>query len=108
MELLAELLESRVHPRLDDARARSLAAEVRAAADELRTQVTATRPLRARVVLSQRMETAVGRAAQAALAALKRAWKADGKTEADIHSVIPDRPKSAKKPAPPTPPTPPV
>jgi len=39
------------------------------------------------------------------LAQLKRAYKAEGFSEADIHSVIPDRPRSTKK-VEPTPPAP--
>jgi hypothetical protein len=31
------------------------------------------------------------------LSGLKRAWKADGKTEVEIHEVIPDRPTGNKK-----------
>ncbi|MFO0751353.1 MAG: hypothetical protein U1F43_37645 [Myxococcota bacterium] len=46
---------------------------------------------------------------QTALIALKRAWLADGISEADVHQVIPDRPSSfgvekpAKPPASPEP-----
>jgi hypothetical protein len=103
MDLLAELLELGIHPQLDAARGRALADEIRTAAAELRGQVDTTRPLRARLTLADRMETAIARSAQSALARLKRQWKADGKSEADIHSVIPDRPKP-KKAAPGTPP----
>jgi hypothetical protein len=35
--------------------------------------------------------TAVARHAHIALSRLKTRWKADGKTEAEIHTVIPDR-----------------
>jgi hypothetical protein len=100
MELLAELLELRIHPRLDEARARALASEVRESAAALRALVTETRPLRARAVLAQRMETAIARSAQATLARLKRIWKAAGRSEAEIHTVIPDRPAATKKPVP--------
>ncbi len=99
MDLLAELLGSGIHPSLPGDRATALAAEVTTMSATLRGLVDAARPLRARVELAEKMRTAVARATQVALANLKRSWKADGKSEADIHSVIPDRPK-AKKPKP--------
>lgn len=100
MELLAGLLESGIHPRLDAAKARAFATEIRESGAALRAKVDAARPLKTQVSLAERMETAIGRATQIALTGLKRAWKADGKSETEIHSVIPDRPKPAKKPAP--------
>jgi hypothetical protein len=99
MELLAGLLESRIHPRLDEAKARAFAAEIRESGTALRGKAEAARPLRTQLSLAARMETAVGRATQVALSGLKRTWKADGKSESEIHSVIPDRPSPGKKPA---------
>ncbi|MSQ84027.1 MAG: hypothetical protein EXR77_14280 [Myxococcales bacterium] len=52
----------------------------------------AVRKPRQRLDLALRMETAVARSAQVALSRCKKAWKADGHTEAAIHEVIPDRP----------------
>ena len=49
-----------------------------------------------RVTLLQREKTALGRAAQMELAHLKRLYKSEGFSEADIHSVIPDRTPSGK------------
>jgi hypothetical protein len=92
MLLLAELLESGIHPRLPAERATAFATEIREAATRLEEAVDAARSLRARVELAERMRTAVARAAQMALANLKRLWKADGHSDADIHAVIPDRP----------------
>lgn len=102
MDLLAELLVSGIHPRLPVDRATAFAAELRTASTTLRGLVDAARPLRARVALAERMKTAVARATQASLVALKRTWKADGKSEAEIHSVIPDR-ATKKRPKPETP-----
>lgn len=99
MELLAELLESGIHVRLDREKAAAFAAEIRTSATALREKVDATRPLRTRVSLAEKMQVSIGRVAATALAGLKRAWKADGKSEAEIHDVIPDRPKPVKKPA---------
>jgi hypothetical protein len=45
----------------------------------------------------QRAKTAVAQSARMQLAQLKRIYKAEGFSEADIHSVIPDRPRSTKK-----------
>lgn len=103
MDMLAELLLSSVHPRLAAERAAALAVELNASSLALRALVDAARPLRARVELANKMKTAVAHAAQIALSNLKRAWKADGKSEADIHSVIPDRPRPRKTAAPGTP-----
>ena len=110
MDLLAELLASGIHPRLPPGLAATLAAEVAASSVTLRAHVDTARPLRARAALASRMRTAVGRATQIALVGLKRSWKADGKSEAEIHAVIPDRPKAKKALAstPPAPPVPPV
>ena len=100
MMLLADLLESGIHPRLDDAKATALAIEIRTDAVALYNKVEAVRPLRVRIALALKMQQAIARAAQSALSGLKRSWKADGKTEVDIHEVIPDRPRSAPKAAP--------
>ncbi|MGE0790188.1 MAG: hypothetical protein AB7S26_31225 [Sandaracinaceae bacterium] len=105
MQLLAELLEGGVHPRLEASRAAALAAEVRGAATELESRVDAARPLIARRRLTERMQTSIARTAQVALSRLKAQWKADGKTEAEIHAVIPDRPsRRTRRDTDPTPP----
>ena len=99
MLLLAELLESGIHPRLDPARAHGFATELRASAAELQTHVDASQPIRLRVQLTEKMHFATAKAAHAALVNLKRAWKSDGQSEAEIHTVIPDRPGTRKTPA---------
>lgn len=98
MLLLAELLESGIHPRLEAARAHAFAAELRSSAAELQTHVSASLPIRLRVQLTEKMHFATARAAHAALVNLKRSWKADGQSEAEIHTVIPDRPGARKAP----------
>jgi hypothetical protein len=55
-----------------------------------------------RVEVLQRVRRAVVTSAQAALTNVKRLYKAAGFSEADIHTVIPDRPLPAKH----TPPAP--
>jgi len=106
MELLAELLEAGIHPRLPEASARAAAAEIRAGAARLRAAEEEARGPRLRLWLYQRIRTAVARAAQIQLTNLKRAYKAAGRSEAEIHAVIPDHPEAPPaKPAPqPTPP----
>ncbi len=109
MELLAELLDANLHPRL--ANAPALAASVRAEAAKLEAATEAARKPAARVELYDRMLTAIARSAQVELSKLKRFWKAEGLSESDIHSVIPDRPRNygvgtPATPATPTPPSP--
>ena len=93
MTLLADLLTSGLHPLLPTAHATALAADLTAAAGTLRALVETAGPLRVRVELANKMKTAVAHSLQLSLANLKRAWKTDGKSESDIHAVIPDRPR---------------
>jgi hypothetical protein len=94
MDLLVELLRSGIHPHLPAERAAGLAAEVADASGLLRAKVEAARPVEVRVALLGRVHAALARTAQIQLAALKRMYKANGMSEADIHKVIPDRPSS--------------
>ncbi len=98
MSLLAELLESGIHPRLPADKATEFATEIRNSADAIQAAVDVYRPIHTRLELAKRMQHAIARVAQVALARLKRQWKADGKTEAEITSVIPDRPRGHSKP----------
>lgn len=104
MEVLAQLLEANLHPKLNPATAQALAAEVRAGAEALQQAVDAARTPVARVGVLERVRTAMARSIAMELAHLKRLYKAEGFTEADIHTVIPDRPvrepaTAAAKPA---------
>jgi hypothetical protein len=92
MVLLAELLESNLHPKLA-ATATARAAEIRAAATSLEAALDAARKPRAKVRLFERVLTSIARTAHIELAKLKRYWKSEGLSEADIHAVIPDRPR---------------
>ena len=56
----------------------------------------ARRPV-ARVAQLSRLRTALGRSAYVALSRLKRRWLSDGHSEADVHRLIPDRPRKKKK-----------
>lgn len=98
MDLLAELLEGNIHPRVPAERARALAAEVRDAAARLRARVEAAGPARARAQQLTRIRTAIARSGATQLAALKRLLKAHGLSEAEVHRIIPDRPRAAGRP----------
>ena len=103
MDLLAELLEASLHPRLPAAQAKAHAKEVRANAKVLRAAVDLARPARGRVELLDRVRRAIATSAQVELSSLKRLYKVERFSEPDIHAVIPDRPPTTKRTAP-TPP----
>jgi hypothetical protein len=99
MELLAELLESGVHPRLDKELAQNAANAIRAKAAEYRGLLDQLRMPKARVTLLEKVWTAISRSAQAELVKLKRRYKSEGFSETEIHSIIPDRPRAAGFPS---------
>ena len=94
MELLAELLESGVHPRLVMAPGAEHPRTLRDGAAALRAKVDAARPYATRIALGQRMVIAIAHSVQLTLSRLKRLWLSEGMTEAQVHEVIPDRPAS--------------
>lgn len=98
MTLLAELLESDIHPRLAADAARAYATEVRGQAGALEEKVAAAAGPRRQVALLEKIEGALARVAHSNLSALKRAYKAEGFSETEIHTVIPDRPRPRKAP----------
>lgn len=100
MALLADLLESGLHPRLDPAAAKDYAKKLRDCAAELDGGLDALRKPRVRLAMYGRMRTAAAKNAQAALGRFKRILRANDLSEADIHTVIPDRPSAPKKPTP--------
>lgn len=104
MEVLARLFESGVHPRLDPNLATRFATELRSEAETLASAVAQLTMPAAQMKSLGRVRTSLGRATQSELVNLKRHWRANGQTEAEIHSVIPDRgretPKRAVEPAP--------
>lgn len=97
MDLLAELLESRIHPRLSPEQVKAHAKDIRAASNELRGAVDAVAAPNERVELLQRVRRALATVAHADLTSLKRLYKNEHFSQSDIHGVIPDRPVSAKK-----------
>lgn len=112
MELLAELLEANFHPKLDSKKAKAIAKQIRDSAKTLRAAVDATSKPRTQVDMLGRARTAVGRSLQVSLVSLKRHYRAMGHSEAQIHTILPDRgkprPKTPATPPPPAPPAPPT
>jgi hypothetical protein len=101
MELLAQLLERGIHPKLTKAQAQAAADKIRAGAAMLQAAINAARMPANQCSLLDRIRTATGRVVQFELANYKRALVSAGYSETEIHDVIPDRtPK--KKAAPKT------
>ena len=100
MELLSEFLNAGIHPKLDRKVAAAHAKSVRESAEAYRKRAEATRKPAARVKLLSAMHVSVARYAQTELANLKRRYKSEGFSEADIHAVIPDRPRAKPAAAP--------
>jgi hypothetical protein len=98
MELLALLLESKTHPKLAPESALEFAKALRVSAAALQAALDAASVPAARVHQLSQVGRAVATTAQVALASLKRRYKAEQFSEADIHAVIPDRSESAAKP----------
>jgi hypothetical protein len=105
MELLAQLLEMNIITRLAEGDAKDMAARLRAAAETYRKALAPVAAPRARLQMFERALTAVAHSGQIALAHLKRLYRTEGFSEAEIHTVIPDRPrkKAAAKITAPTP-----
>ena len=100
-ELLAELLEMNVIPRITLDQANAFAKRVRDEEAAYRKVLNQTAIPRARLQLLDRARVALAHSSQIALAHLKRSYRAEGFGEAEIHTVIPDRPrKKAATPAP--------
>ena len=105
MDLLVELLKAGVHPKLSAEVASACIATITAESAALRLAVDNARPARAKLQLLDRVLAAVTRSAAIELGNFKRMLKANGFTEADAHTMIPDRSsapakKEAPKPAP--------
>lgn len=107
MDLLVELLKAKVHPKLTDAVRLASIDVIIAEATSLRSAVAAASEIETKLLLLDRMARAVATAAAIELANYKRLLKANGFSEADTHTIIPDHgssgAKAAKPPA--TPPT---
>ena len=90
MQLLAELLVLNVHPLIPPAVAQQHADKIGAVAKEYEALADKKAAAERTRDMLGRIRTAVARASQRELAALKRLYKAEGFSEADIHTVIPD------------------
>ncbi|MBK9263260.1 MAG: hypothetical protein IPM54_26090 [Polyangiaceae bacterium] len=96
MDILVQLLQAGLHPKLSKATADACAAEVDAEAKALRNAVEAVRKPAAKVKVLSRVRTALARVVHTELSNLKRLYKVSGFSEAEIHTVIPDRPVKKK------------
>jgi hypothetical protein len=97
MELLAELLEAGIHPRLPPDKAKAHASAILDAAAALRSAYESARLPLIKLKQLDQVRRALATTAQVQLAGLKRLYKVERFSEAEIHSVIPDRPPAAKK-----------
>jgi hypothetical protein len=93
MELLAQLLEMNVLTRLPTEQAKSMAARLRESAAAYRQVLEPVAAPRTRVDMLGRASTALAHSSQIALSQLKRLYRGEGFSEAEIHTVIPDRPR---------------
>lgn len=94
MRLLVGVLRRYAHPRLDRAVATEAADAIERAAAKLGAAVDAARAPRTLLQLLERTRTALARTTAIELADFKRFLKASGMSEAEVHTVIPDRPRS--------------
>ena len=94
MELLAELLEAKLHPRLEPARAQKIATDLRASAKTLQAAVSAVQVPRTQHEMYSRVRSALGRSCQIALSNLKRRYIVAGYSQTEIHTVIPGHTKA--------------
>ncbi|UQA56757.1 hypothetical protein [Polyangium aurulentum] len=97
MMYLVDLLRSGMHPFLPADVANASADAVEAAASSLRARADESSKLAGKLAHLGRMRTALARVAQMELANLKRLYKTQGLSEAEIHTVIPSRPRAASK-----------
>jgi hypothetical protein len=106
MELLAELLDMNVIARLTAEQSKAFAQRVRDEEAAYRKVLAQTAIPHARLQMLDRARTALARTAQISLAHLKRLYRAEGFSEAEIHGVIPDRPRKRSSAVTPPAPTP--
>jgi hypothetical protein len=95
--LVVDLLRERVHPKISAEVADEAVAELEACAAELQAVATPLAAAKVKVDLLDKTAGVLAKAGQVQLADLKRFWKALRFSEADIHDVIPDRPRTTKK-----------
>lgn len=100
MVLLAELLEAGIHPRLPSDKARAHAQAILDSAAALRSAYEAAQPPLLQLKQLEQVRRALATNAQVQLAGLKRLYKVERFSEAEIHAVIPDRPPAPRKPVP--------
>jgi hypothetical protein len=90
-------LEAGIHPRLPRDRAQAHASAILDAAAALRGAYESARLPLIKLKQLDQVRRALASTSQVQLAGLKRLYKVERFSEAEIHSVIPDRPPAAKK-----------
>ena len=103
LDLLVELLGRRLHPRVSAESITAWGIKLTTDRDACRAASEALRGPAARAEQVERAYFAVVRSAHAALGSTKRDLKSDGVTEAEIHEVIPNRPRTREEVGPATP-----
>lgn len=96
MVLLAEFLKTGIHPRLPREKAEAYAKAILDSAAALRNAYEEARQPLTELKQLEQVRRALATNAQSQLVALKRRYKAEQFSEAEIHTVIPDRPTSKK------------
>jgi cell division septation protein DedD len=99
MDLLAELLDACLHPKLDPVWCKAMATDVRARAATYRDKYNPLKAARTKAKLLGKARNTLARAVQMDLARLKRLYRAEGFSEAEIHQVIPHHPRPTSKEA---------
>jgi hypothetical protein len=97
MEVLMQLVAAGIHPKLSKVTADRIVKELEVEKNDLEAKLEALRKPAAKLRILERVEMSLARVLHAELTKLKKAYKAEGFTEADIHQVIPDRPTKAAK-----------
>ena len=98
MELFATLLESGIETRVPGDKLAGWATQVRGGADKIQETLSVALPLRTKLKVFNGVEKALARAGQKQLVQLKRQLIVDGMSEADIHTIIPNRPRTVTVP----------
>jgi hypothetical protein len=93
MRMLARLLERNLHSGIPAVLTSAWAGAVRESARRLRAALDELEDHETEDLLLDAMRSTTARSGQVHLARLKRLWRSRGMSEADVHRLIPDRPR---------------
>lgn len=94
MDLLADWLDTGIHPKLDPAWGKAAAIEVRKVVVAYRQRLEPVTTARTKLKLLTKGKGVLARAAQTEIARLKKRYQSEGLPEAEISHVISERPRS--------------